>query len=176
MGGYVFVCDAVIINVDCHSWRLLLFIIKIHHLSFHTITIQPFLHYLHCWRQCVYLLELKRRIERSKITSLDLLGTNAPQHAVGFFVTWVHCWPMVSLFSTWIPIFSCAAKWVSRLYWCTGSSSPVQGLWTSLSWTSWQPSLPISPACWSPQWQHNHCYMNISPSPQLCIICQFPRS
>lgn len=175
MGEYIFVRVAVV-NVDCHSWRFLLFIIKKHRLFFQIITIQPFLHYPHCWRQRVYVLELKRRIEGSKITPLDRLGTLfLMQPSVLFFVTGLHCWLLVSLFS-WIPIFSCAAELVSRLYWCTGCSSPAEGLWISLSWTSWQPSLPIFPACLGPQWQHNHCYLGISSSPQLSITCQFAQS
>lgn len=91
---------------------------------------------------------------------------------MGFLVTCVHCWLTI----TWIFIFSCATKQISRLNLCTGCFSPVKALWISLSWTSWQPSLPISAACWGPQWHHNHCYMDISSSAQLCVICHFAQS
>lgn len=180
MGGYIFVCVAVVINVECHTWRFLLFIIKKHQLFYHLTTIQPFLCYPCCWRQCVYLLELKRRIEGSKITNHPSWPagdtfSNAAQRAVGFCHTGAllaHGQLVLHLDSH---ILLCSKTdfqtvLVHRL---------LLPRWRALDFLSlnfWQPSLPISAASWGPQWQHDHCYLDISSSPQLCIICQFAQS
>lgn len=93
---------------------------------------------------------------------------------VAAFATRAHRWVVVNLFSTWT-LSSSSAKLLSvrSLSWCTGYSSPGEGLHVSLSWTSRHPFLSISPSCWGPsEWQHTRLVNQLlSPVLYHLLVC-----
>jgi len=98
--------------------------------------------------------------------------SNAGQDTLGLYAVKVHCWLMVILLSTRIPrFFSVNCFPVTQPPAHIGTCFPDIELCITLCWTSWDSSLPISPACQGlSEWRQDHLVFQAVPS--VLIICK----